>query len=320
MISAAGTDRAVGDQVDGDLVLVRSLLAGILSVVSPPMDWAVATVRHSGGITVLVTSNEGAGYLPAGLFLPPHVSRPWGWKLPEEAIWEGLSDPARVLAEFGSVRERRFGARLSALVSSAPIPTGLRRELSELPLEGEVVAAPLDLGSPGPGRADRLGLTSSSALARRIDAVPEHLITDRCVRMATAAHAGSLAQGADQALTLHAPEVRDRILRAWRDGSPVDTRWWQDLRDVDDLLAAVMLAEKLDVSRIPLGELRSERGRWRAELARVRRVVLERRCDELVLSLAGGPSRQTLRDAVYAYAQIVRTRPGARNGAEAEPG
>ncbi|MGW4843046.1 hypothetical protein [Nocardia brasiliensis] len=319
MIST-GSGHVVGDRVDGDLVLARSLLAGILDVAPPLADWAVATMRHAAGITVLVTCNEGAGYLPARLYLPPQVSRPWGWKMPEETIWEGLSDPARVLAEFGAVRARRSGARLSALASSLPVAPGLRRELPDLPLEGEVAAASgLDLGSPGPGRVDRLGLTSSSSLTRRIDAVPDSAIIDRCERMAMAAHAGSLAQEQNRALTLDAPALRDRILRAWRDGARIDEQWWQVLREVDDLLAATMLTEKLDVSRIPLGELRADRSA-RAEPARLRRMVLERRCDELVLGLAEAPTRQSLRDTVYAYAQIVRNRPELRDGATVTPG
>ncbi|MFI6218508.1 hypothetical protein ACIBCD_41410 [Nocardia brasiliensis] len=313
---SAGSAHIVGDRVDGDLILARTLLAGILDVVPPLADWAVATMRHAAGLTVLVTSNEGAGYLPPGLYLPPEVSRPWGWKLPEEAIWEVLLDPARVLAEFGALREQRSGARLSAIVSSLPIAPGLRREMHDLPLQGQVSAvAGLELGTARSGRVDRLGLTSSSTLTRRIDKVPESAILDRCERMAMAAHAISIAQGVNRAVTLQAPALRDRILRAWRDGARIDEQWWQDLRDVDDLLAATMRAEKLDVSRIPLGELHSNRGRARGELTRVRRMLLERRCDELALGLGRAPTRQGLRDTVYAYAQIVRNQPAARDDA-----
>ncbi|WP_280393741.1 hypothetical protein [Nocardia brasiliensis] len=311
MIQATGSAHLIGARVDGDLVLARSLLAGILKVAPPPADWAVATMRHAGGLSVYVTSNEGAGYLPAGLYLPPEVSRPWGWKLPEEVIWEGISDPARVLAEFGSVWGLRSGARLTAIASSATVAPGLRRELPDLPLEGEVVAAAgLDLSAPRSGRVDRLELTTTAAVVRRIAVVPETAIADRCGLMARAAHVGSLAEAADRAMTMEPPVLRERILRGWQNGGAVDEQSWQDLRDVDDLLAAAMLAEQVDVARIPLGELRADSAGGRADLARLRRIVLERRCDELVLGLAAAPTRQCLRDAVYAYAQIARRRPG----------
>ncbi|MFB8281073.1 hypothetical protein [Nocardia colli] len=309
LIPASGSAHILGDQVDGDLVLARSLLAGILHAAPPPAVWAVATMRHPDGITVFATSNEGAGYLPAGLYLPSEISRPWGWKLAEEAIWEEISDPARVLAEFGSVRGLRSGARLTAIVSSIPVAPALRRELPDLPLEGEVsAAADLDLTAPGAGRVDRLELTMSPDLVRRIAAVPDTAIVERRARMARAAHAESLARGQDGAVTMDAPGLRGRILRAWQAGAAVEEQCWQDLRDVDDLLAATLLGQQVDVSRVPLGELRSDPERGHADLTRLRRIVLERRCNELVLRLAETPTRQSLRDAVYAYAQTVPLR------------
>ncbi|WP_217998111.1 hypothetical protein, partial [Nocardia paucivorans] len=45
-------------------------------------------------------SNEGRGWLPTDLYLPREVTTPWMWSVAEGAAWEGVADPARILAEF----------------------------------------------------------------------------------------------------------------------------------------------------------------------------------------------------------------------------
>jgi len=71
--------------------------------------------------------------------------------------------------------------------------------------------------------------------------------------------------------------------------------------------SASMLPLKADVSRVLLGELRSETaaGRSASDASALRSMLFERRCDELVLLLADEPSRQRLRDTIYAHGQLV---------------
>ncbi|WP_228002914.1 hypothetical protein [Nocardia australiensis] len=311
MTSAAAPSFVLGDRVDGDLVLARTILSSLLAAVEEAaigVGWAVSVMRHSTGLGAFVTSNEGRGWLPAGLYLPREVSIPWVWEVADEAGWEGLADPARVLAEFAIAWGRKSGAGLSALVSSEPLDPSLRQQLRDVPMAGEIAAsAAMDFSRPASGRVDRLGLVGAPALLERATALPDSEIGARCVNLAIDAHVrvGKGELGSPEALG--APRLRQRILTTIRRGQVVSEDLWAELRDTDDLVAASTLARRVDVSGVALGELRSERvdGRSASELTAVRGMMFERRCDELVLLLENSPSRQVLRDVTYAHAQIV---------------
>ncbi|MFX0574683.1 hypothetical protein [Nocardia nepalensis] len=309
MLSAAAPAFVLGERVDGDLVLARTILGGVLAAVGPStvaLSWAVSILRHTGGVSAFVTSNEGRGWIPAGLFLPREISTPWQWSESEGAAWEGIADPARVLVEFGLAWGRKSGARLSALASSQPIDPELGRQLGDVPMAGEVAASTaMDLGSPGAGLVDRLGLVAAPQMLERVSGVPVAQIFGRCSELASDAHVRLGKSQVGAAASLGAPQLRERILVAIRRGTAVVQQWWDELRDVDDLLAASMLTLRADVSRVALGELRSEHSDGRSDAATLRSMVFERRCNELVLLLAEESSRQRLRDAMYAHGQLV---------------
>ncbi|WP_433602245.1 hypothetical protein ACQPXH_11230 [Nocardia sp. CA-135953] len=307
MAAAAAPTFMLGERVDGDLVLARTLLGGVLAVVDSSvigLEWAVSIMRHSGGVNAFVTSNEGRGWLPAGLYLPREISTPWMWEVADNA-WEGVSDPARVLAEFGAAWGRRTGAKVTAIVSSQPIDSAMRAQMREVPMEGPVSASSaMDLSAAAAGLADRLGLVAAQQLLDRVGKVPAQGIRSRCIDLAWDAHRRVGQAGAPDSLGL--PHLRQRIMEAIRQRREVSTDWWDELRDADDLLAASMLSHRADVSRVTLGELRSDAdGRSATEAMLLRAMVFERRCDELALLLAEEPNRQRLRDAVYAHGQIV---------------
>ncbi|MGQ4619695.1 hypothetical protein [Nocardia sp. R7R-8] len=310
MTSAAAPAFVLGERVDGDVVLARTLLSGVLAAggdAVPGLGWAVSVLRHPSGITAFVTSNEGRGWIPAGLYLPRAMSTPWVWEVTEGA-WEGIADPARVLAEFGIAWGRKSGARLTAVVSSAEVDPELRRQLGEVPIEGEVAASSaMDFSAPRPGLADRLELVAAPALVRRAATTPESEIGVRCRELASEAHIRVHRAGLGSPAALGAPAARERILGALRQRRDVRPEWWEELRDADDLLTAAMLSRRADVSRVALGELRTDHadGRYASEMSALRAMVFERRCDELVLLLAEPSTRQSLRDAMYAHAQIV---------------
>jgi hypothetical protein len=269
------------------------------------MAWSVAVLRGPGGAGVFITSNEGRGWLPAGLFLPREVSTPWLW---DELLgdsggspWEGVSDPARVLVEFGLVWGAKANARLSALVSSAPIDSGLRTQLSDVAMADLVGPTyNVDLRVATPDTTDRLGLAGSEQSREHAAQVPDSQVRARTVELAVDAHVQLGRSGVSPAEAAGARQLRDRILTTVQAGRPVPRELWDDLRDADDLLAASMLSRRVDVGRVGLGELRVDD----ADSA-LRTMVFERRCNELALLLAGEPSRQDLRDAVYAHDQIV---------------
>lgn len=307
MVAAAAPTFMLGERVDGDLVLARTILGGVLAVVDSSvigLEWTVSVMRHSGGINAFVTSNEGRSWLPSGLYLPREISTPWMWEV-ADAAWEGVSDPARVLAEFGAAWGRRTGAKVTAIVSSQAIDSAMRTQLREVPMEGPVSASSaMDLSAAAAGLADRLGLVSAPQLLDRIGQVPAQGIGSRCIDLAWDAHRRVGQVGAPDSLGL--PRLRQRILEAIRQRREVPADWWEELRDADDLLAASMLSRRSDVSRVALGELRSDTdGRSASEAMLLRSMVFERRCDELVLLLVDKPNRQRLRDATYAHGQIV---------------
>ncbi|WP_067670617.1 hypothetical protein [Nocardia miyunensis] len=309
MLAAAAPAFVLGERVDGDLVLARSLLSSLLAVtesVTVGLSCAVSLMRHPGGVAAFVTTAEGRGWLPAGVFLPREMSTPWVWSVADGSAWEGISDPARVLAEFAAAWGGRTGARLSALVSSQPIDDELHRQLPGVPAEGSVAAAPvMDFSCPAAGLADRLELVGAPHLLERVTAVPAERIASRCVELAADAHARVAKLGSGVASSLGAATLRERILQAIRQGRSVPDEWWSELRDVDDLIVASMLSSRADVSRVPLGELRSESTDGQSASA-LRAMLFERRCDELVLlSSAAEPNRQLLRDAVYAHGQLL---------------
>ncbi|GAB2693989.1 type VII secretion target [Nocardia thraciensis] len=302
----------VGDAVDDDLVIARTLLSAVLAAVDSSvlgLHWAVAVMRGPAGTGVFITSNEGRGWMPAELFLPREVSTPWVWDefLAGESgdagsPWEGVADPARVLAEFGLAWGAKANASLSALVSSGPIDGGLRSRFTNVPMEGLVGPAyDVDLRVFTPDTADRLGLVGSVESLEHVSAVPDSQVRERCVELAVDAHAKVRRGAATDPDVENSRGLRDRILAAVQAGRDIPASWWDELRDADDMLAASMLSQRVDVGRVELGDLRVDE-----ETAGLRAVVFERRCNELVMLLGEESTRQQLRDAVYAHEQIVK--------------
>ncbi|MET9489853.1 hypothetical protein [Nocardia sp. NPDC006630] len=320
MAAAAAPGIVMGTGVDGDLMLARTLLGSVLAVVddSPVAPaWAVSVLRHSGGVSVFLTSNEGRGWLPAGLFLPREISLPWVWEAAQGPPWEGVSDPARVLLEFGLVWGAGTGARISAVASSQTIDAGLRGQLRDVALAEAVGAeAGMNLTAPGPGLIDRLELVSSRRLLERVADVPQELIGRRCADLAWDAHART-ARIAGATETFGAVGARTRIMKALRQHRTVSPDWWEELRDADDLLAATAVPLRLDVTAVPLGQLRSESRSAVGEPNALRALLFQRRCNELVHLLAVEPTRQMLRDAVYVHGQLADHPAMAGTGAPA---
>jgi hypothetical protein len=302
----------VNGAADNDLLIARTLLSAVLATVEDSVAgtaWAVSVMRGPAGVGVFITSNEGRGWLPPAVFLPREVSTPWLW---DEALdpegagagapWEGVSDPARVLVEFGVAWGPLADAKLSALASSGPIDAGLRAQLNDVPMQGLVGPAyDVDLRVFTPDTADRLGLTGSASALERVASVDDSSIRARCTELAAEAHAQVVRTVPSTPDVAAVRRLREAILTAIQEGRPLPRTLWDDLRDADDLLAAALLSRRVDVGRVDVGALRVD-----DEAAALRALVFERRCNETLLALASEEStRQSLRDAVYAHSQIV---------------
>ncbi|MFF2554709.1 type VII secretion target [Nocardia sp. NPDC058058] len=305
----SGPGHVVNEAVNEDLVIARTLLAAVLGAMDEPiigLTWAVSVMRGPSGIGLFLTSNEGRGWLPAGLYLPREVSTPWLWDEMLESgrtdPWEGVADPARVLAEFALAWGPGTESTLTALVSSGAIDSSLRTQLPDTAVEGMVPPAyDVDLRIASAGTADRLALAASLSTLESSGAIADSAILGHRVQLAEQAHSevGRAISSPVEAAGVRA--LRGRILTLVHAGQQVPAQLWQELRDADDLLAAGMLSRRVDAGRVDLGQLRVE-----DQSEALRAMVFERRCTELTLLLADQPTRQSLRDALYAHEQIVR--------------
>ncbi|WP_327146939.1 type VII secretion target [Nocardia sp. NBC_01327] len=290
-----------------DLVIARTLLAAVLAAADSAVGlaWAVSVMRGPTGAGVFITTNEGRGWLPAGLYIPRGVSTPWLWDemLGTDGVtpWEGVADPARVLAEFALAWGPKAEAKLTALVSSGAIDASLRSALTDVAVQDLVRPAyDVDLRVFTPDTADRLGLAASIAALESVAAVPDSAVRRRSVELAVEAHAMLGSSRATPPEAAEARTLRERILIAIQTDQRVPPELWQDLRDADDLLSAIMLSHRVDAGRIDLGALRVE-----DQATVLRTMVFERRSTELVLLLDDQPTRQTLRDMMFAHEQVV---------------
>ncbi|WP_040793349.1 type VII secretion target [Nocardia paucivorans] len=305
----AAPDYVVGEEVNEDLVIARTLLGAVLAAVDSTvgMNWAVSVMRGPAGAGIFITSNEGRGWLPAGIYLPREVSTPWLW---DEMLrsddspgspWEGISDPARVLVEFGLAWGAKANAQLSALVSSGPIDPGLRANFTDVPMQGLVGPSyDVDLRVFTPDTVDRLGISGTPQALDSVAAIPDDRVQARCLELALDANAQLSRSVPAPVESAGARAIRNRILAQLESGTKVPQQWWEELREADDLIAAAMISHRVDVGRVGVGELRAD-----AESTTSRTLAWERRCNELVALLEQEVSRQTLRDAVYAHEQVV---------------
>ncbi|WP_167456498.1 type VII secretion target [Nocardia neocaledoniensis] len=307
---AAAADPAAADASEsGDLLLARTLLAGVLAAVDSPAGtvWAASVMRGPAGIGVFLTSNEGRGWLPAGLYLPREVSTPWQW---DELLagtpaagspWEGIGDPAWVLAEFGSAWGMKSSSAMSALVSSGVIDADLRARFGDVAMQDRVVASrDVDLRVPTADTVDRLALAGPLPAIEFAAAVPDTQIRSRIVDLVVEAESELAGQAGLTPDIGAVRSLRQAIVGDFRLGVPVPEATWARLRELDARIAGAAGSGPRDIDA-------PEAGRERAsgDVAQLRSVSSERRCNEMVLLLANDPTRQVFRDVVFAHAQVV---------------
>ncbi|MBF6451381.1 hypothetical protein IU429_27280 [Nocardia elegans] len=306
----------VGATVDDDLSLARTVLAGVLAAVGPSqhgLGWAVGILRRPDGPMILLTSSEGRGWLPPGLFIPSEIVVPWRWDsvlgtAGMEAIstYEGIADPARILAEFGVRAGRRRRSVITALAASGRISDELRIALgAEVAFEENVTAAEseVDFSRPGKGLVDRLGSAGSDRARHQAEAVAQQDIWTVCLQLARAADELLARSGGRVGVFgdgQHA--MRRQIIAALQSNSSIPEGWWDQLRAEYDKAAYPLRSVSVDTSTITLG-----RGRLDLPGAEaLRRTVFQRRADEILLLIGCNEANsQMLRDVLYAHGQIV---------------
>jgi hypothetical protein len=93
-----------------------------------PLDWAVGVFRSPAGSETIVMSNDGAGYVPAGVFLPRSVRLLVADPLVNKAFrdrWFGWADPARTLVAYAGLRA---GTEWKLVAAAATGPVTALRE------------------------------------------------------------------------------------------------------------------------------------------------------------------------------------------------
>jgi hypothetical protein len=129
--SAAGRQNRVSRDVSmSDLELARSAVADLASassVVYPVLQWAVAVGRGSSGLPELwVATNEGNGFIPAGVFIPRSMALAARFDADFDLRWFGWTHPAETAVRAIQAR----GDTVSAVATSWPHDSNLARELT----------------------------------------------------------------------------------------------------------------------------------------------------------------------------------------------
>ncbi|WP_306360046.1 type VII secretion target [Nocardia sp. CC227C] len=303
--AAATTDgnrrrsRPAHEETDSvDLTAARTLLASILHAVgstAPTVAWSVAALRSPVGMALCLTTNEGRGWLPPGLYLPRNLSTPWrhddavGVGESEWAVWEQYTDPARILVEFARIFGPKANARLTALVSSEHIDPRLLADNPDAAVGERVEPAnEVNLRSPGPRTVDRLGFAGSADALAEVFAVPRATRAAQGLALAVDAHHRVRRADATPVAAVPVEQLREQTLALLEAGEPAPKQWWAELRQADNALAEVI------------------RSHAAGDRETIRSLVFQRRCTELVLLLDGEPGYRRLRDQFYTYEQIVK--------------
>ena len=230
----------------------------------PCIEWAVGIFRSEvGGATeCVVTSNEGFGFIPWGVFLPRSARLLSADKLVDNGFreqWFGCKDPAQEMASYAKQRAQR-GSRLVALAmtsdsSESRVPGveyGIcpQRNLNELcsePVLDDMHAHRLEVLYPD--LFARLQRLTSNAEETR--AFASQACVPLAMQMIDAVHMAADVQSP--------PELR----RMWDElgtGDVISDDDWQQY-----LMASMVFYVNLSASRLPLDAGVGERERYRAQ-------------------------------------------------------
>ena len=275
--------------LDPDLARVRAVVkaAGGATDVS----WAAAIVVGTDGARrLVVTSDRGRGWIPAGAVLPVDVLLPWSH--PQSSRWEGVRDPARVIMEFAAAA----GARVAALASSH---SGAPAAAAGLPwafADGTTVAHPELVGGPV---VTRIELQVPASLRAKVDAITD-AESRRAQALYLAIDADRIAGSTLERRAIWGP-MHDHRARLG------DRRWlaqlpWEDLEAAHHDVCDRERHDRIDTRDIPLGDVDTA-GAGRHELAQAY-------ADEALLALRSAEP-DCVRDALYAWQMLRQIPPDA---------
>lgn len=157
------------DMAESDLEQAKALvaeLAGAASVTDPGLDWAVAVGRNASGMpTYWVATNDGAVYIPPGVFLRKTMPIAGGHDGDFDARWFGWVNPADKAVRAA----RELGDTVSAVATSWAMPS---EYLAEHPSPEVATGVKPNLGP------DNMSAELSPSRAHRLQTVDAALYTD----------------------------------------------------------------------------------------------------------------------------------------------
>jgi len=171
------------DSAETDLALARMAvadLAGAACVTDPGLDWAVAVGhnRATGATSLWVATNDGASYIPPGVFVRKTMPIAASFNDEFDTRWFGWVNPADKAVRAA----RALGDEVSAVATTWAWPSGY---LTDHPAVGEIATgvAPSGLDSPASellaSRSHRLQ-TVDAALYASVKAADESMLRDYC--------------------------------------------------------------------------------------------------------------------------------------------
>jgi hypothetical protein len=193
------------------------------------IEWAVGVFRSPSGTEMVLTSNDGASFIPHGVHVPRSARLLAADPLVDDhfrQLWFGWSDPAHVLVEYARTRAET-GWRLAAAATTGAVtalrdagvehPPSCSRDVNPLLRSGErPVAAPTLDGL----HVHRLSLLCPDMYPRLLRVMEAHpLYQDRIVNAVSAL---MLNAATSQAVAV-ADGIPDAFRRVWSTrGSPVE--------------------------------------------------------------------------------------------------
>jgi hypothetical protein len=268
------------------------------------LDWCVGVFKTPSGVDTVVVSNEGAGYIPPGVFVPRTVrtlfSDP-GLDKPFQARWFAWVNPAEPMLAYAGLR----GA-LDPNVELYALAVSTDQGGSSLPARAagvryfedcSLILSPIAENAPPPPlddtRMHRLGTVDRAQYARLTDlniGASQHFsavwqATDSALRTALTHSSGLLG--------LSVPPVIRLIHAALGSGQPVTDAQWDDLEMAK--INACLDSAAQRPGRIADGGRASPYARAQHNLARAAEALLMWRGD-----------RPAYPEVMYAIAQIVK--------------
>lgn len=267
--------------MDPELSAVRSVLEGAGG--GGQVHWAAGMFVTGGRKQLVVTTDRGRSWMPPQVRLPADVVLPWNH--PQARLWQGLTDPVRVLLEWGAAQG---GGEFTAL-------SGSRAWASE-----SLTGAPFTVANIGEDPRESKG--ADNRVPRNYFGVPQdardeaELITgDRAKReqalWAAIDAVRRVGLGGPAAYIVEAMHADTHLLLP---GRSIDLPW-SSLEAEHDRLMQYEIQSRRDVRTVPLGRIDEEPS------IDSRRALVQLYAMESVLGLRQISPDQVLADALYSW-------------------